>query len=95
MVSDGLLSHLDVAFSRDQVKRVYVQQKMLDAGAQLWRWPDDGAHFYVCGDAARMAKDVTAALTTVIRSHGGMSAQAAHDYKRELIAENRYVRDVY
>ena len=63
MVADGFLNHLDLAFSRDQRKRVYVQHKMIDAGAQVWRWLEDGAHFYVCGDAARMAKDVDAALT--------------------------------
>jgi sulfite reductase (NADPH) flavoprotein alpha-component len=95
MLRDGLLSRLDLAFSRDQADRVYVQHKMLDYGADLWRWLDDGAHFYVCGDAARMARDVDAALTTVIKTHGGMSDEAAHHYKRELVAEKRYVRDVY
>ena len=95
MVADGLLNHLDLAFSRDQAKRVYVQHKMIDAGSELWRWLEDGAHFYVCGDASRMAKDVDDALTQIIAKHGGMSAEAAHDYKRELVAEKRYVRDVY
>jgi sulfite reductase (NADPH) flavoprotein alpha-component len=95
MVSDGLLSRLDLAFSRDQPERVYVQHKMLDYGADVWRWLDDGGHFYVCGDASRMAKDVDAALTTIIQRHGGLSTEAAHDYKRELVAEKRYVRDVY
>jgi sulfite reductase alpha subunit-like flavoprotein len=94
MVDDGLLN-LDLAFSRDQRKRVYVQHRMLEAGAELWRWLADGAHFYVCGDATRMAKDVDAALTEIIKHHGGMSSEAAHDFKRELIAEKRYVRDVY
>ena len=95
MVTDGLLNRLDLAFSRDQADRVYVQHKMLDYGADLWRWLDEGAHFYVCGDAARMARDVDAALTAVVKTHGGMSEKAAHDYKRELVAEKRYVRDVY
>jgi sulfite reductase (NADPH) flavoprotein alpha-component len=95
MVRDGLLNHLDLAFSRDQVDRIYVQHKMLDAGAELWRWLEDGAHFYVCGDASRMAKDVDAALTTIIRRHGALTEDAAHDYKRDLVAEKRYVRDVY
>jgi sulfite reductase alpha subunit-like flavoprotein len=95
MVSDGLLNRLDLAFSRDQPQRVYVQHKMLDYGADVWRWLEDGAHFYVCGDATRMAKDVDEALTAVIREHGGMSAERAHDYKRELVATKRYVRDVY
>lgn len=95
MVRDGLLNRLDLAFSRDQAKPVYVQHKMLDYGADVWRWLDDGGHFYVCGDAARMARDVDAALTTIIETHGGMSHEQAHDYKRELVATKRYVRDVY
>ncbi|BBZ29106.1 hypothetical protein MMAD_34010 [Mycolicibacterium madagascariense] len=95
MVRDGLLSRLDLAFSRDQPERVYVQHKMLDYGADVWRWLEDGAHFYVCGDATRMAKDVDDALTTIICTHGRLSQEAAHDYKRELVAAKRYVRDVY
>ena len=95
MARDGFLSRLDLAFSRDQSDRVYVQHKMLDRGAEVWRWLDDGGHFYVCGDAARMAKDVDAALTTIIETHGGMSRERAHDFKRELVAAKRYVRDVY
>ncbi|MDZ4269402.1 MAG: flavodoxin domain-containing protein, partial [Mycobacterium sp.] len=95
MVDDGHLNRLDLAFSRDQAKRVYVQHKMLDYGADVWRWLEDGAHFYVCGDATRMAKDVDDALTEIIRTHAGMSADAARDYKRELVAAKRYVRDVY
>ncbi|MGV0602790.1 molybdopterin oxidoreductase, partial [Mycolicibacterium pulveris] len=85
MARDGLLNRLDLAFSRDQAKPVYVQHKMLDYGADVWRWMDDGAHLYVCGDAARMAKDVDAALTTIIERHGRMSHEEAHDYKRELV----------
>ena len=95
MVADGLLSRLDLAFSRDQRERVYVQHKMADYGADVWRWLEDGAHLYVCGDASRMAKDVDAALTSIIKQHGGLSGDAAHDYKRELVATKRYVRDVY
>ncbi|MGV0814678.1 bifunctional nitrate reductase/sulfite reductase flavoprotein subunit alpha [Mycolicibacterium boenickei] len=95
MAADGFLNRLDLAFSRDQADRVYVQHKMLDHGADVWRWLDDGAHFYVCGDATRMAKDVDTVLTTILRTHGGMSEDAARDYKRELVAEKRYVRDVY
>ena len=95
MVSDGLLNRLDLAFSRDQRDRVYVQHKLSDYGADVWRWLEDGAHFYVCGDAARMAKDVDDTLTAIIRGHGGMSAEAARDYKRDLVATKRYVRDVY
>ena len=95
MSRDGFLNRLDLAFSRDQADRVYVQHKMLDYGADVWRWLDEGAHFYVCGDATRMAKGVDAALTAVIRRHGSMSEEKAHDYKRELVASKRYVRDVY
>jgi sulfite reductase (NADPH) flavoprotein alpha-component len=95
MLRDGLLNRLDLAFSRDQAQRVYVQHRMTDYGADVWRWLQDGAHFYVCGDATRMAKDVEAALTAIIRTHGGLSEAAAHDYKRELVATKRYVRDVY
>jgi sulfite reductase (NADPH) flavoprotein alpha-component len=95
MVRDGFLNRLDLAFSRDQADRVYVQHKMLDYGGDVWRWLDDGGHFYVCGDASRMAKDVDSALTAIIRKHGSMSEEHAHDYKRELVAAKRYVRDVY
>ena len=95
MVRDGLLDRLDLAFSRDQKQRVYVQHRMLEHGADVWRWLADGAHVYVCGDATRMAKDVDAALTRIIRTHGRMSSEAARDYKRELVAAKRYVRDVY
>jgi sulfite reductase (NADPH) flavoprotein alpha-component len=95
MVSDGFLNRLDLAFSRDQAQRIYVQHKMLDYGADVWRWLEDGAHVYVCGDATRMAKDVDDALTAIIRAHGGMNDEAARAYKRELVADKRYVRDVY
>ncbi len=79
MARDGLLNRLDLAFSRDQADRVYVQHKMLDYGADVWRWLDDGAHFYVCGDAAPMAEDVDAVLTAIIRRHGSMSEEHAHE----------------
>jgi len=95
MLQDGLLNRLDLAFSRDQPQRVYVQHEIRHHGAEVWRWLEDGAHVYVCGDATRMAKDVDEALTAVIRRHGGLSSEAAHDYKRELVATKRYVRDVY
>ncbi len=74
---------------------MYVQDKMTEHGADVWRWLEDGAHFYVCGDATRMAADVDATLLRIIRDHGGLSAEAAHDYKKELVATKRYVRDVY
>ena len=95
MVTDGFLNRLDLAFSRDQCRRIYVQDNMLDKGAQLWAWLQDGAALYVCGDAATMARDVDSALDTIIQVHGRMSAEATRDYKREMIAEKRYLRDVY
>ncbi|WP_179474951.1 bifunctional nitrate reductase/sulfite reductase flavoprotein subunit alpha [Mycolicibacterium vinylchloridicum] len=95
MVTDGFLNRLDLAFSRDQRRRIYVQDKMIENGAQLWAWLQDGAHLYVCGDAATMARDVDSALETIIGTHGHLSAEAARDFKRELISEKRYLRDVY
>nr|WP_233211524.1 flavodoxin domain-containing protein [Mycobacterium sp. shizuoka-1] len=95
MVTDGFLNRLDLAFSRDQAKRIYVQNKMIEAGAQLWRWLQDGAHLYVCGDAAAMAAGVDSALSAIIATHGRLSTEAARDYKRELVATKRYLRDVY
>jgi NADPH-dependent sulfite reductase flavoprotein alpha-component len=94
MVIDGLLTHLDVAFSRDQRQRIYVQHKMADMGAELWRWLEDGAYFYVCGDA-RMAKDVDTTLTWIIRRHGWRSEDGALEYKADLIGAKRYVREVF
>ncbi|AVH37403.1 reductase [Pseudomonas monteilii] len=83
---------LDTAFSRDQAEKIYVQQRMLEQGAQLWQWLEAGAYFYVCGDAQRMAKDVDAALREVIAAHGGVDADA---YMEALSKAKRYRRDVY
>jgi sulfite reductase alpha subunit-like flavoprotein len=91
----GPLTRLDVAFSRDQRAKVYVQDRMSEHGSQLWSWLEHGAHVYVCGDAARMAKDVDRALRDIIARHGGMTATAAAARVRQLAADNRYVRDVY
>ncbi|WP_322032098.1 bifunctional nitrate reductase/sulfite reductase flavoprotein subunit alpha [Paraburkholderia sp. J76] len=95
MRKDGHLNRLDLAFSRDQSEKVYVQDRMREQGAQLWAWLQEGAHLYVCGDASRMAKDVDAALREAVAAHGGMSAEAAHDYVSALGRDKRYVRDVY
>ncbi|HTR11119.1 MAG TPA: flavodoxin domain-containing protein, partial [Paraburkholderia sp.] len=95
MRKDGHLDRLDLAFSRDQSEKVYVQDRMREQGAQLWAWLQEGAHLYVCGDASRMAKDVDAALKEVVCGHGGMSGEAAHDYVSALARDKRYVRDVY
>jgi sulfite reductase (NADPH) flavoprotein alpha-component len=95
MLQQGILSQLHRAFSRDQEEKIYVQQRMLEQGAQLWAWLQEGAHFYVCGDANRMAKDVDAALKQVVQVHGGLSPDAANEYVQQLAQEKRYVRDVY
>jgi len=95
MHDDGFLTRLDVAFSRDQRQKIYVQDRMLEHGARLWRWLQDGAHVYVCGDASRMAKDVDATLATIAQQHGGLGDEAAGEYLRTLAADARYVRDVY
>ncbi len=95
MVADGHLSRLDLAFSRDQAEKIYVQTRMLENAAELWAWLEAGAHFYVCGDASRMAKDVDTALHTVAERAGGLSPEAAVEYIKRLKTEKRYQRDVY
>jgi sulfite reductase (NADPH) flavoprotein alpha-component len=92
---DGLLTRLDLAFSRDQAEKIYVQNRMLENGAELWSWLEAGAHFYVCGDANRMAKDVDAALHIIAEKHGGKSADEAKSYIAKLKSDKRYQRDVY
>ncbi|GGS97036.1 bifunctional reductase [Streptomyces tanashiensis] len=94
-LESGHLDRLDLAFSRDRRNKVYVQDRMRENGARLWQWLRDGAHFYVCGDAERMAKDVDRALRDVVAAHGGMDADEAAAYVRRLAADKRYVRDVY
>ncbi|KJV48231.1 CysJ [Pantoea sp. BL1] len=91
----GLLTHLDLAFSRDQEEKIYVQNRMLEKGAELYAWLQDGAYFYVCGDASRMAKDVDAALYEVVRQFGGLSSERAAAYIDQLKKDKRYLRDVY
>lgn len=93
--NDGVLHRLDTAFSRDQSEKIYVQHRMLEHGSQLWAWLSAGAHFYVCGDAEHMAKDVDAALKQIIRQHGGMSESEANAYVKEMIGSHRYSKDVY
>ncbi|MEC5384909.1 sulfite reductase subunit alpha [Uliginosibacterium sp. H3] len=90
-----VLHRLDTAFSRDQTEKIYVQHRMQEQGAELWRWLEDGAHFYVCGDASRMAKDVDAALKSVVQTHGGLDAEAASAYVAKMATDKRYLRDVY
>ncbi|MFD3931044.1 molybdopterin-dependent oxidoreductase [Streptomyces sp. NPDC058614] len=95
LLADGTLSRLDTAFSRDQRAKVYVQDRMREHGPQLWSWLQDGAHFYVCGDASRMAKDVDRALRDIATVHGGLDEDGAAAYVKQLAADRRYVRDVY
>jgi len=95
MRRDGVLTRLDTAFSRDQAEKIYVQQRMLENAQELFAWLEGGAHFYVCGDASRMAKDVDAALHQVIERAGGKSKEQAAEYVEKLKAAKRYARDVY
>ena len=94
-VADGHLTRLDLAFSRDQAEKIYVQNRMLEQAAELFSWLESGAHFYVCGDASRMAKDVDAALHQIAETAGAMSQEAAAEYVAKLKSEKRYQRDVY
>jgi len=89
------LTRLDTAFSRDQTDKVYVQDKMIEQGTMFWSWLQDGASVYVCGDASRMAKDVHAALHSIVEKKGAMSSQAAEEYIQTMKDEHRYHRDVY
>ncbi|EAW0644249.1 NADPH-dependent assimilatory sulfite reductase flavoprotein subunit [Salmonella enterica] len=94
-VKEGVLSRIDMAWSRDQKEKIYVQDKLREQGAELWRWINDGAHIYVCGDARRMAADVEKALLEVIAEFGAMDIEAADEFLSELRVERRYQRDVY
>ena len=92
---DGVLHELDLAWSRDQTEKVYVQHKMLEKKADLWSWLQDGAVFYVCGDASRMAKDVDQALRTIAQEEGSMGEDDAASWAKGLMKERRYLKDVY
>jgi sulfite reductase (NADPH) flavoprotein alpha-component len=94
-LADGTLSRLDVAFSRDQAKKDYVQHRMAENAADLWRWLQDGAHFYVCGDATRMARDVDAALRRIAMTEGKLDEGQARDWIVALARQGRYQRDIY
>lgn len=94
-LKSGALAKLDVAFSRDQPEKVYVQNRMVERGAELYAWLEEGAHFYVCGDASRMAHDVHEALITIVENHGALSRDNAEAYVENLKKTKRYQRDVY
>ncbi|CUX16829.1 sulfite reductase subunit alpha [Agrobacterium genomosp. 13] len=95
MSRDGVLTRLDLAFSRDQAEKIYVQTRMQQNGKALYQWLEEGGYFYVCGDATRMAKDVDDALHRIVIDEAGISAEAASDYVNRLKREKRYLRDVY
>ncbi len=94
-LKDGLLTHLDVAFSRDQPEKIYVQHRMWQRRAELFAWLEDGAHLYVCGDEKAMAKDVHAMLAAIVADQSGRAPEAAEAYLADLRKQRRYQRDVY
>lgn len=94
-LEDGVLTRLSLAFSRDQAEKIYVQHRMAESAADLWTWLNDGAYFYVCGDAKRMASDVDHALVQIAATEGGMPTDEAKAWVKKLAADGRYLRDVY
>ncbi len=94
-MADGVLTRIDTAFSRDQAHKIYVQDRIKDSAAELWKWLQEGAYFYVCGDAKRMAKDVDATLRQAVQHQAGASVEEANEYVEKLKREKRYRRDVY
>lgn len=95
LMADGVLTRLDLAFSRDQEEKIYVQHRMRENGSEIYRWLEDGGYFYVCGDATRMAKDVDAALHELVQAEAGLDPDGANEYVSRLKREKRYLRDVY
>ncbi|WP_337240647.1 NADPH-dependent assimilatory sulfite reductase flavoprotein subunit [Proteus faecis] len=94
-VKNGLLTHIDLAWSRDQAHKIYVQDKLRERGNEIWQWLQQGAYLYVCGDASRMAKDVEQALLDIVIEYGNKNIEEADEYLSELRLERRYQRDVY
>ncbi|PTO81492.1 assimilatory sulfite reductase (NADPH) flavoprotein subunit [Vibrio splendidus] len=94
-LKSGALTKLDVAFSRDQKEKVYVQDRLIEQAAQVWQWLQEGAYLYVCGDATRMAKDVHEALVSIAEKHGNQSREQSEQYINDLRKAKRYQRDVY
>ena len=94
-LAKGAIARMDTAFSRDQLQKIYVQDRMRENAAELWAWIKSGGYFFVCGDAKRMAKDVDVALHDVVAQQGGMDAAAAADYVKQMKKDKRYQRDVY
>ena len=94
-LKSGLLTRMDVAFSRDQAEKVYVQDRLKEQASEVFAWLERGAHLYICGDANRMAKDVHQTLNEIIQEHGKLSAEQAEDYLKSLRSNKRYQKDVY
>jgi sulfite reductase (NADPH) flavoprotein alpha-component len=94
-LKSGALTKLDVAFSRDQQEKVYVQDRLIEQAEQVWQWLQEGAYLYVCGDATRMAKDVNEALITIAQEQGKLSREKAEEFINDLRKAKRYQRDVY
>jgi sulfite reductase (NADPH) flavoprotein alpha-component len=94
-LAQGQLHKLDLAFSRDQAEKIYVQHRMIEQGAEIWKWLDEGGHFTVCGDASRMAKDVDAALHQIVALHGNKGEDGAKEYVAQMSRDGRYGKDVY
>ncbi|MGE5386749.1 MAG: sulfite reductase flavoprotein subunit alpha, partial [Betaproteobacteria bacterium] len=95
LLKDGRLTRMDVAFSRDQAEKIYVQHRLLERGKEIYAWIEEGATLYVCGDASHLAPDVNAALSAILQLQGGMDAEAAEAMLKRLQQEKRYQRDVY
>jgi sulfite reductase (NADPH) flavoprotein alpha-component len=95
LLKRGVLNHLDVAFSRDQANKVYVQDRIKEKGAALYQWLENGAHLYICGDGSKMAKDVHQTLLEVIQTHGNQDDTQAEEYLNQLRLNKRYQKDVY
>lgn len=91
----GLLSNIDVAFSRDQEEKIYVQHRLKEKGELVYKWLEDGACFYVCGDMKNMAKDVKAELLNIIQQYGNKTKEEANAYLKKLFTEKRFQEDVY
>jgi len=94
-LKSGILTKLEVAFSRDQSKKIYVQHRLLENSIEIFKWFQEGAYFYVCGDKKYMAKDVEEALITIIKKEGGMNKNEATKYLEKMSIEGRYLKDVY
>lgn len=94
-MAKGVLTKLTTAFSRDQEQKIYVQHRMRENAAEIWQWLEEGAHFFVCGDGARMAKDVDFALNEIVAKEGGKTPEEAALYMEQFKIDKRYKRDVY